>query len=356
MKDDVEALLQLCKALISNGDLDEDGVRQLSEYINESPDVTESWPGNILLEPLQKAWSDGNIDYEELKVLAKLLAYILNPINDEDIELVEQWIDSLEDLNAVNNMLGDIPLHYAARKGQKEVTELLINKGADVNLQCENGYTALSKASNAVDKDTVALLINKGADPNIYDNLGWGPLHSAAGSGDFDDSSIKLLEILINGGANINALYAESVTPLDTATQYFEQPKTVSLLRKNAGKKGAELSVHIAARGNLAHKKADIEALEKHLASGVDVNMQDEWGCTPLHEAALGGQKDAIELLIANGADVNAITKNGRTPLDSFGIHQSTGEIFKKDICNDIPDFLRKHGDKTAEELKAEGK
>ena len=230
MKDDVEALLQLCKALISNGDLDEDGVRQLSEYINESPDVTESWPENILLEPLQKAWSDGNIDYEELKVLAKLLAYILNPINDEDIELVEQWIDSLEDLNAVNNMLGDIPLHYAARKGQKEVTELLINQGADVNLQCENGYTALSKASNAVDKDTVALLINKGADPNIYDNLGWGPLHSAAGSGDFDDSSIKLLEILINGGANINALYAESVTPLDTATQYFEQPKTVSLL------------------------------------------------------------------------------------------------------------------------------
>jgi len=59
--------------------------------------------------------------------------------------------------------------------------------------------------------------------------------------------------------------------------------------------------------------------------------MQDEWGCTPLHEAALDGQKDAIELLIANGADVNTITKNGRTPLDSFGIHQSTGEIFKKD-------------------------
>ena len=50
MNSDVESLLQLCKTLINNGNLDEDGVRELSEYINESPEVTKSWPKGFLFD------------------------------------------------------------------------------------------------------------------------------------------------------------------------------------------------------------------------------------------------------------------------------------------------------------------
>jgi len=50
-------------------------------------------------------------------------------------------------------------------------------------------------------------------------------------------------------------------------------------------------------------------------------------------------------LLISKGADVNANTDN-KTPLDSAYINKDT-ELF---------DLLRKHGGKTGEELKAEGK
>ena len=52
------------------------------------------------------------------------------------------------------------------------------------------------------------------------------------------------------------------------------------------------------------------------------------------------------QLLIDKGADVNANTNRGNTPLD-FSImnkHPATA------------DLLRKHGGKTSEELKAEGK
>ena len=52
--------------------------------------------------------------------------------------------------------------------------------------------------------------------------------------------------------------------------------------------------------------------------------------------------KEVVELLIANGADVNPKDKDGKTPLDS-----ADGEL---------ADLLRKHGGKTGEELKAEGK
>jgi ankyrin repeat protein len=67
---------------------------------------------------------------------------------------------------------------------------------------------------------------------------------------------------------------------------------------------------------------------------------------TPLHGVAFTGQNEIAELLIANGADVNAKDKEGKTPLD--------WAIFNKQT--EIADLLRKHGGKTGEELKAEGK
>ena len=53
---------------------------------------------------------------------------------------------------------------------------------------------------------------------------------------------------------------------------------------------------------------------------------------------------EAVKQLIAEGADVNAKNKLGQTPLDSAKYH------------SELADLLRKHGVKTAEELKAEGK
>ena len=67
---------------------------------------------------------------------------------------------------------------------------------------------------------------------------------------------------------------------------------------------------------------------------------------TPLHLAAVIGHKEIIEILIAKGADVNARKMNGWTPLDN-AIKRKHPEI---------ADLLRKHGAKTSEELKAEGK
>ena len=64
---------------------------------------------------------------------------------------------------------------------------------------------------------------------------------------------------------------------------------------------------------------------------------------TPLHSAVREGHKEVIELLIAKGADVNAKDDDGTTPLDMADDKETA-------------DLLRKHGGKTGEELKAQGK
>ena len=91
----------------------------------------------------------------------------------------------------------------------------------------------------------------------------------------------------------------------------------------------------------------NIEVVRQQLAEGADVNVKDKdyRNETPLQYAAKEGHTKVAELLIANGADVNAISVYG-VPLDEAVEGDET----------EIADLLRKHGAKTSEELKAEGK
>ena len=100
--------------------------------------------------------------------------------------------------------------------------------------------------------------------------------------------------------------------------------------------KASDISIHDAAWGG------DIEAVKQHLAAGAEVNAKDEHGGTPLHRAVFfnSGQKEIVELLLANGAEVNAKDDDGETPLDvaTRSKHPNASA--------ETADLLRKHGGK----------
>jgi ankyrin repeat protein len=110
------------------------------------------------------------------------------------------------------------------------------------------------------------------------------------------------------------------------------------------GPKAPVISIHQAA------SQGNIEVVKQHLADGADVNAKNKVGAAhhhaPLHFAAMQGHKEIAEQLIANGADVNAKGKVGATPLEFAELRNHT----------ELANLLRKHGGKTGEELKAEGK
>jgi len=178
----------------------------------------------------------------------------------------------------------------------------------------------------------------------------------------------------------VNAKDNYGGTPLDRAIS-SKKKSTASFLRKHSGKTKKEweaegkaaISIH-----NAAHA-GNIEAIKQHLAAGTDVNMKNKFGSTPLLYAANYGQKEITELLIANSADVNAINNGGFTPLHSAANSnhkevvellitagadvnavnlrgQTALDLAESKEQKEIADLLRKHGGKTAEELKAEGK
>ena len=74
-------------------------------------------------------------------------------------EIVELLLASGADVNAKDEM-GETPLHLAAQFGRKEIAELLIAEGADVNAKGDFGRTPLDTVE---DKEMADLLRKHGA-------------------------------------------------------------------------------------------------------------------------------------------------------------------------------------------------
>ena len=230
---------------------------------------------------------------------------------DGDIEAVKQHLADGVDVNSKSDV-GRTPLDVAIAFKQSLMTDLLRKhdgktrdelKAAENELKAaENELKAAESIWNAIEVGSIEAVkqhLAAGAEVNAKDEDGYTPLYAVAGGG-----HKEIAVLLIANGADVNAKNKYGETPL-----------------------------HCAATKGIA---------ELLIAKGADVNAKDEVESTPLHTAALNGHKEVAELLITKGAEVNAKYEDGGTPLDEADA--------------EIADLLRKHGGKTGEELKAEGK
>ena len=102
-----------------------------------------------------------------------------------------------------------------------EVINLLVEFGADINIQDKYGRTALMLHSFLEITDIVPLLIEKGAEINLKDDEGRTALFYAIWC-----CKVKVIETLINHGADINIVDRKGYTPLDIARIRYTLPET----------------------------------------------------------------------------------------------------------------------------------
>ena len=114
------------------------------------------------------------------------------------------------------------PLHLASSHGKVEIAQVLLDGGASVNSIGVQGQTPLHVVANGSSRDDESsvliaqLLLERGADVNMPDGAKDTPLHLASNSG-----QIKMVEVLLNAGANARAKNAQDQSPFDVISRLY---------------------------------------------------------------------------------------------------------------------------------------
>jgi ankyrin repeat protein len=267
-------------------------------------------------------------------------------------EVAELLIAKGADVNA-RDTLGFTPLHFAAESGRTEVAQTLIAKGADINAQSKPDFDEFTTFTPvwiwsrrlvrslpgnsrgttplffARSPEMTKLLIAKGANVNAKNTNGMTPLHTT--------QSKAIAKILLAAGTKINikeenARNGEDTTLLHNAAKIGFKELVQQLINN-----GANVVVIDSKQRTPLHYAATKEVAALLIR---DINARDESGNTPLHLAVQNKRPEIIYFLIANGAKVNIENSEGNTlPYPAYPPYPAYSPYYRKtplDIAVDL--------------------
>ena len=288
---------------------------------------------------------------------------------------------------------GEVPLVLAA--GDREIFNLLLERGANVNARDPRGYTPLMAARSmgndagvqallerGVSQDIFGAIMDKDAervrellqdDPTAANPVGEGPV-PLIWAGRYGDREI--IRMLLEAGAEPNVwrdIDHFGKTALDMAISYQDDDVIRLMLDYGADPEFKGEGNHHASTLRVALRNGTVSALKMLLEAGADANRADNffgaWGgnlpkikvlldhgrCVgedsppdglgreDLGIAAGNGQNMAVELLICHGADPEYVDKDGMTAIQQARKERqvSTIELLNEHVeIRKLPDGL----------------
>jgi len=205
---------------------------------------------------------------------------------------------------------GNTPLHIAIHCRKLEHMSLLLDAGAQPNSKCDHSapiHTAISIGSITAHKDfayeAVELLSKHGADLAARDDSSHTPLYLATM---YNIPSVAGL--LLNDPIGIQTLNMRSDRsggrPLHAAAR-FNTSKGKTLTQVAAGSGNINSDVGVASRAIMTQMLLN--------TPGIEVDVTNNYGRSPLHIAASRGNWQVVSLLLAAGANAQLKDQRGLT-------------------------------------------
>lgn len=133
----------------------------------------------------------------------------------ENIDAVRQHIQAGTNINEKDPFGGSSPLISACLFDKKEIAKVLIDAGADINFQNNDGSTALHVAAFFCRPELVKVLLDKGADKTLKNKFGATAYESvAAPFVDTKDAYDMMGKILGPMGLKLDYAYIEKTRPV----------------------------------------------------------------------------------------------------------------------------------------------
>lgn len=236
------------------------------------------------------------------------------------------------------------PLHYARHP---EAIAELIACGADPNFTDVNQQTPLhvnlGKEKAIARMDRIHALIDGGADLNARDYEQATPffraieakrpvgmietlvergadIHCVAAGNQnalcwsTAEDSVDVTQMLIDMGVDLNRPTLSGKTPLACALAYQHYEMAEILLSAGADASildvnGANALHHLFSSNGVAKDRSELA--RKVMDNGADINAQDRYGNTPLHNAASLKSEWGVRVLLDNGADTSLRNAQG---------------------------------------------
>ncbi|GAA6092789.1 kinase D-interacting substrate of 220 kDa B isoform X1 [Tachysurus ichikawai] len=210
-----------------------------------------------------------------IKMTTIAIQNLFSYVEEENLVALKAHLEKFKEVDGRSDN-GQTPLMLAAEQGSLEIVQELIRRGANVNLDDVDCWSALISAAKEGHVEVVKELLDNSAYIEHRDMGGWTALMWAAYKG-----RVEVANVLLENGANPNT----------TGQQYSVYPIIWA-----SGRGHAEI----------------VMLLLKH---GAKVNCSDKYGTTPLIWAARKGHYDCVMHLLENGADVDQEGANSMTAL-----------------------------------------
>ncbi len=204
--------------------------------------------------------------------------YLHHAVGYNYLSTVKRLLDRGIDYK-VSSPIGGTAIFFAKTADMAKL--LLTRKSGNIDEVNEDGDSLLHNVCGANPLFELVKFYSKKIDVNIKNKKGETPLTKLLSDSYFPNEMMKIINYLLDHGADINVVDNDGQSPLMAA---------------------------------LRNRELQMNIIELLIDRGADVDIQDKRGIQPIHFAAMKNL-DILKLLESNGVNLNARSGNSETPL-----------------------------------------